>query len=135
MTISPTFYVRQTILTALQADAGVLAFIPADSLYPSKTPNNPAKPFGRYGAETNEPMRPSGWRGGEVSTAYHVWVGVTDAIPDPKTYCEQSVDAIAEAIDALPDCTVERTQLLEDASEPDLWHGVVQFTFTALAEI
>ena len=135
MTISPTFHVRETMLAAIQADAAVVALIPAGSLYPSKTPNNPTKPFGRYGAETNIPVRPSGWRGGEVSGAYHVWVGVTDAIPDPKTYCEQCVEAVAEVIDALPDCYVERTQLLPDDAEPDLWHGVIQFAFTALAEI
>ncbi|WP_159975880.1 MULTISPECIES: DUF3168 domain-containing protein [unclassified Novosphingobium] len=135
MTISPTLIARQTILDAIQADVTVIALIPAAQLYPSKTPNNPVKPFGRYGAESTEPVRASCWRGGAVSGAYHAWVGRTATIPDPKTYCELAMAAIADVLDALPDCYVDRTQMLESTDEPDLWHGLVQFTFTAVEQL
>ncbi|TCM21477.1 uncharacterized protein DUF3168 [Novosphingobium sp. PhB165] len=136
MTISPTLYARQIILPAIQTDAEVTALIPAASLYPSKTPNNPPKPFGRYGGgDTSTPLRPSGWKGGDVDGSYHIWVGVTSAIPDPKTYCEEATAAIADVIDALSDCFVERTQILSDPDEVDVWHGVVIFTFNALAPV
>ncbi len=131
-TISPTIEARGIILPALKADAATITLIPAARLYPSKTPNNPVKPFGRYGAENVEPERYAGWRGGAVSTAYHVFVGTTAAIPDAKAHCEKAVAAIADVLDALPDCYVDRTQILEDGAEADVWHGVVMFTFTAI---
>lgn len=134
MTISPTLAARSSILEAIQTDAAVTALIPAARLYPSKTPNNPVKPFGRYGAEAVEPVRASCWKGGAVAGAYHVWAAVTPAIPDPKTFTELAVAAIADALDAMPDCYVDRTLLLEDTDEADLWHGVVQFTFTVIEQ-
>lgn len=133
MTISPTNHVQDTILDALKTSNAVTALVPR--LYPSKTPNNPTKPFGRYGSVDAFPSRPSGWRGGDVSGAYHVFVGVSDTISDPTTFCGAATDAIAEAIDSIPDCRVDRTQIIPDSAEPDVLHGTVFFTFTALAEI
>ena len=134
MTISPTLMARTAILDAIQGDASVTALVPAARLYPSKTPNNPIKPFGRYGSEIVEPVRASCWRGGTVAAAYHVFVGTTDAIPDPKSYAEHAVAALADCIDALDDCHVERTQIMEDGQEADVWHGIVQFAFTSIME-
>lgn len=133
MTISPTVYARQTILAALKADASVTARIPAARLYPAKTPNAPVKPFGRYGTATAEPERYSGMRGGDVSGAYHVFAGVSDAIPDPEAWVGDTVDAISEAIDGTEDCYAVRSQVLPDPEEADLWHGVVFFELKALA--
>lgn len=133
MALSPTTYARQTILTALRADPAVTARIPADRLYPAKTPNPATKPFGRYGTATSEPDRYSCWRGGDVSGAYHVFVGVAPAIPDPEAWCGDTVDALAEAIDGISDCHVERTQVLQDPEEADVWHGIVFFELKALA--
>lgn len=135
MTISPTIEARAIILPALKADPAVTALIPAAKLYPTKTPNNPVKPFGRYGAESVEPVRASCWRGGDVSSAYHVWVGVTAAIPDAKQYCERASAAIADVLDTLPDCNVDRTVIFEDVAESDIWHGVVMFTFSAVEQV
>lgn len=134
MTISPTIEARSTILPALKADPAVTSLIPASKLYPSKTPNNPVKPFGRYGVEAVEPIRAACWRGGAVSGSYHVWAGVTDDIPDPKTYVERAAVAIADCLDALPDCYFDRTIIMEDSDESDVWHAVVQFTFTAIEQ-
>lgn len=128
MTISPTVEARGIILPALKASAAVTALIPATKLYPTKTPSNPVKPFGRYGAESVEPVRAACWRGGDVQGAYHVWVGVTSTILDAKVYCERCVAAIADVIDDLPDCNVDRTQIFEDTEESDIWHGVVLYT-------
>lgn len=133
MTISPTVYARQTILAALKADAAVTARIPAARLYPAKTTNAPVKPFGRYGTATSEPDRYSCWRGGDVSGAYHVFAGVAAGIPDPEAWTGETVDAIAEAIDAVEDCHVVRTQVLPDPEEADVWHGLVFFEMKALA--
>lgn len=63
------------------------------------------------------------------------WVGVTATILDAKVYCERCVAAIADVLDALPDCNVDRTQIFEDTAESDIWHGVVMFTFSAVEQI
>jgi len=133
MTISPTKQSREAILAALTADPDVVALVPR--LYPSKTPNKPTKPFGRYGSSDDRPLRPSGWRGGAVSAAYHVFVGVNSAILDPDSYCSDAVAAVAEALDRLPGCIVDRTQIIPDGEEPDTVHGLVFFTYTEFAEI
>lgn len=133
MTISPTNHVRETILEALMAASSVTSLVPR--LYPTKTPNNPVKPFGRYGSSNADAVRPSGWRGGNVDGSYHVFVAVNPAIPDPGDHCGKAVDAIAEIIDSLPDCIVDRTMTVPDGSDPDTHHGIVFFTYGALAEI
>jgi hypothetical protein len=134
MTISPTVHARQTILAALKADPAVTALVPSERIYPAKTPNAPAKPFGRYGSATTEPDRYSCWRGGDVSGAYHFFAGVSGTILDPEAWMGSLVDAAAEVIDGIEDAYVERTQVLPDPEEPDVWHGVVFFTVKALAE-
>jgi hypothetical protein len=133
MALSPTVYARQTILAALKGTEEVKARIPAGRIYPAKTPNAPVKPFGRYGTATSEPDRYSCWRGGDVSGAYHVFAGVADDIPDPEAWVGETVDIIAEAIDAIDDCYTVRTQVLQDPEEADLWHGIVFFEMKALA--
>lgn len=133
--ISPTKYARQTILAALKADATVTALIPAARIFPAKTPSAPIKPFGRYGTATSEPQRASCWRGGEVSGAYHVFVGTSSTIHDPESWTGDVVDAMAEAIDGIPDCHVVRTQVLPDPDEADVWHGLIQWEMMAMAEV
>jgi hypothetical protein len=134
MALSPTTYARQTILAALKADSAVTAMVPKASIYPAKTPNNPGKPFIRYGSASVQPQRASCWAGGDVSGAVHLFVGQSGAIHDPEAFAGDALDAIAEALDAIEDCHVERTQLLPDAEEPDIMHGIAFFTVKAMAE-
>jgi len=134
MGIAPTVHARTSILAALKAYAAVTARIPAARLYPAKTPNPPVKPFGRYGTATTEPDRYSCWRGGDVSGAYHLFAGASASIPDPEAWMGDTVDAAAEAIDAIEDCYVVRTQVLPDPEEADVWHGIVFWEMKALAE-
>jgi hypothetical protein len=134
MALSPTRHARSTILAALKSNAAVTDRIPAARLYPAKTPNPVVKPFGRYGTATAEPDRYSCWSGGDVSGAYHAFAGVVAGIPDLEAWMGDTVDAMAEAIDAIPDCHVTRTQVLPDPEEADLWHGIVFWTMKALAE-
>lgn len=136
MALSPTTYTRNTILTALKAAATVTARIPSARLYTEKTSSTPTKPFGRYGSATAEPDRYSCWSGGDVSGAYHIFVKADSAlgIYDPGNWTGDTVDAITEVIDALPDCYVERTQVLPDPAEADVYHGIVFFRMKALTE-
>ena len=133
MTISPTKHIRETILTALKADAATVALVPR--LYPTKTPNAAQRPFGRYGTSDGLPERAAGWSGASVSSIYHVFVGRTDSVPDPESYCSDAVDAVADVIDSLAGCFVDRTQVIPDTAEPDAHHGLVYFTYTALTEL
>jgi hypothetical protein len=132
--VSPTLHARQTILTALKADAAVTARIPAARLYPAKTPKAPAKPFGRYGTALAETDDYSCWEGEDVSGVYHVFAGASASMPDPEAWVADTVAAIKASIKALPDCHVPRTQVLPDPEEADVWHGVVFFEMKALAE-
>ena len=131
----PIPYTRQTILTALRADPAVTARIPAARLYPTKTVNKPTKPFGRYGASDAEDDPYSGWEGDDVSGAYHVFAGVSDAIPDPEAWCGEIVGLIKKCLNRIPECIVERTQVIPDPEEPDVMHGIVFFTMKALEEV
>lgn len=132
--LSPTVHARQTILAALKASSAVTARIPAARIFPAKTPNSPEKPFGRYGTASAEPDRYSCWKGGDVSGAYHVFAGVTATIFDPEAWIGDTLDAMAEAIDAVPDCHVVRTQVLPDPEEPDVVHGLIFWEMKTLAE-
>lgn len=134
MTISPTIEARSIVIKALKAAPSVTAKIPADRLYPTVTPASPAKPFGRYGVESVDPFRASCWRGGSVDGSYHVFVNKAADIPDPKAYAEQAIAAIADVLDGLPDCHVERTQMME-GTDADSWHGVVMFTMTLVEQL
>lgn len=132
--ISPTTHARRTILAALKADATVTGFIPAARIYPPKTPNGPTKPFSRYGASFAEPARASCWSGGGVRGTVHVFVGQSGTILDPEAFTGDAVDAMAEAIDGIEDCFVERTQVFADADEPDDYHGIVFFRMDAMGQ-
>ncbi|QJR01722.1 DUF3168 domain-containing protein [Sphingobium yanoikuyae] len=134
MTISPTVEARSAIISALKSSPSVTTLIPASRLYPTVTPASPEKPFGKYGVEDTEPLRASGWRGGDVDASYDVVVAKSAAIPDPKTYAEKAVAAIADAIDALPDCNVDRTVMVQ-SSEADSWRGVVYFTVSIVEQL
>jgi hypothetical protein len=129
--LSPTTLAQKAVIAALKADAAVIALVPAARIYPPKTPSGPTKPFIRYGSAGAEPERLSGIRGGVVAGAVHVFVGVTDDILDPGQFAGDAADAIAEAIDAVDNAFVERTQVMPDAAEPDVVHGIVWFRFTA----
>lgn len=135
MSLSPTTHARRTVLAALKAESAVTDRIPAESLYPGKTSHSPTLPFGRYGASESDPERYAGWRGGDVSGAFHVFVGQSDAIPDPEAWCGDTVNVIASTLDELPDCLIDRTQVMADAAEPDVWHGIVFFTLKAIEEL
>lgn len=130
----PIPYTRQTVIARLKADPTVTARIPAARLYPTKTPNAPVKPFGRYGVTDAENDSYSGWEGDEVSGAYHVFVGASVEIPDPEAWCGETVGIIKRSLNGLPDCVADHTQVIPDAEEPDVMHGLVYFRMKALAE-
>lgn len=69
-----------------------------------------------------------------MSSSYHVFVNKASDIPDPKAYAESAIAAIADALDAMPDCYVDRTQMIQ-GDEADSWHGFVQFTYTAIEQL
>lgn len=130
--ISPTKHARTTILTALKADTTTTDLVPR--IFPEKTPNSPQKPFGRYGSSFAEPARASCWSGGSVRGTVHVFVGQTSTIHDPAAYTGDALDAMAEVIDGIDDCYVERTQVFADADEPDDYHGIVFFRMDAMGQ-
>lgn len=128
----PLPYARQSVLGALGADAAVVALIPADRHYPTKTPSRPVKPWLRSGVAEGETIQFGCWKGEAVHGSIHVFVGQTDTILDPETWCGEAVGAIKEAIELLPDCFVDRTTVIPDTAEPDVMHGIVFWRLDAL---
>ncbi len=52
-----TLEVRRAVLTALKADAGLIAIVPAASIYPMTVPAEPTWPFIKMGAPSGIPIR------------------------------------------------------------------------------
>lgn len=130
---SPANHARDTIFDALQASAEVVALVPR--LYPNKLPDAPLRPFGRSGVIDAEIERLSGWRGARCDGAWHVFVAVTDDIPDPESWCQDAVDVMAGVMDELSFCIVDRTMVLKDKTEADVYHGIVYYRFDAVSEL
>jgi len=133
MTISPTVEARSAIIAALKLAPTVTSLVPASRLY-TVPPANPVKPFGRYGIDGSEPFRAAGWRGGDVDGSFDVVVSKATAISDPRAYAAQAIAAIAEILDAMPDCNVDRTVMVE-SSEADTWRAVVYFTISIVEQL
>lgn len=136
--------VRRAVLTALKADSGVLALIPAGSIYPSTVPDSRTFPFTRYGVPSATPFRASGLDSSSLRPTIHAFTkplyvgGVpTGAIlASAESQAEDMAAAIKVALDdrvlALEGgmkatLTWLGSTCLQDPTEKDGWHAVVNF--------
>ena len=122
--------VRQTIIPALKANSAVTAIVPAARIYPAKTPSAPVYPFIRYGQPTLTPHSLSCWKAGTVSGAIHCFVQTNGAIADAEAKCGDLAEAVAGAIGGLNEGFATSVQIIPDADEPDVYHGIVFFDVT-----
>lgn len=122
--------VRQTIIPALKANSAITAIVPSARIYPAKTPSAPVYPFVRYGAVTFQPHSLSCWKAGTVSGAVHCFVQANASIPDPEAKCGDLAEAVADAIGGLNEGFATSVQIIPDADEPDVYHGIVFFDLT-----
>lgn len=132
--------VRRAVLTALKRDAGMIALIPAASIYPGVVPTTRTFPFSRYGSPQTTPFRLSGLNSSITRFALH---GFTGPLKLGQTVVETAEDRawkIAAAFKAVLDGAVLPidlgmhatiawldTSCLIDGDEPDAWHAVSNF--------
>jgi hypothetical protein len=121
---------RRTIIPALKANSAVTSIVPAERIYPAKTPNAPVYPFIRYGTATLSPHTYSCPNNGTVSGMMHCFVQQSDATPDPEITCSELSDAVAECISGLGEGYATSVQILQDATESDVFHGIIYFDLT-----
>lgn len=124
---------RQAIVTILRADAALTALVPAGQNCGMRPPTNPAFPYTRYGAPDSLPLRAQCLDGATVGVTVHSF---SDA--DYEDECANINAALAAALDGK---TVELdtdfpakahivwvgSQIMADAADASLWHGVNRF--------
>ena len=130
--------VAGAILTALKADASLVALVPAARIYPEITPGELTWPFMRIGTMTDIPVRHDvSGPGANVLGSVHVFAKASAAHPDPSKFCKtvnRHVARILEAIDAgtvnsEPSLSIHVTQAQElpDGAEAGARHGVTLY--------
>jgi hypothetical protein len=122
--------VRQMILPALKGNSAITAIVPSARIYPSKTPSALIYPFIRYGAVSFQPESPSCSHGGIVSGSVHCFVNSGDA----EAICGDLASLIEDCLNETADTFGTSVQILPDAAEPDVWHGIVFFDCLALED-
>lgn len=140
-------YVREAVVAAWKAHAPLLALVPAGSIYPPQRPPTPAWPFVAYGVPTIGPFAASCLDGCTVAFAGHSYAETTgegaetvQGEPRAAEIAQRMVDALADPLDlqALVGCpysaiahvTWTGTQVIQDGSEADRFHGIVGFDVT-----
>lgn len=127
---------RASLLARMKADAGLTALVPAARIYPSRTPATLTWPFIKLGVISDLPYRPSGASGSqELIGTIHVFAKGIDAENQCNAIrCELArvMDA-QSAIDGLH-LRYDGGTVMQDGSEADAYHGVVNWECVALAE-
>lgn len=130
--------VKAGMLAALDASAAVTALVPVSRIYPGQVQSEPVYPFIRYGQPVITPYEDNCGYGTAVSVPIHVFAA-TRATPSPvngeslcATICAAVVNALSSA-QAFYAIDWTDTQIIPDASEADVWHGIVSFSVIAKA--
>lgn len=126
---------RRAVLKALKADAGVVAIIPAGSLYPSVVPTARTFPFGRYGAPQTTPFRLSGLSASSHRFTYHTFVNslptrtAEDRAYDVANSIQEALEGRNLPLEGGMHATVSwlGSNCLIDRDEPTNWHAVINF--------
>jgi hypothetical protein len=131
---------RRAVLPRLKHDAGVIALIPAPSIYGGVVPPSRTFPFSRYGTPGTTPFRLSGLNSSASRFSIHGYTGTVkagstymDAEDRAWTYAaafKQALDGAVLPIAGDMHATVLwlDTACLVDRDETDAWHAVVNFT-------
>lgn len=135
-----TLPVRRAMLTALKADAGMIAIVPAEDIHPQAPLSVPSWPFVKAGAPSGVPIRASCVDGGEITVAFHGFGkarlnGSSQVIETAEDHAARIGAAMAAALDGkvltIPGGTAKvrwtGSQLLQDGAESDAFHTVQNF--------
>lgn len=133
-----TLVVREAIITALRANAGVASLVDPAKVFGMWSPEDTVYPFVRYGAPDTRPFRATGIDGSSIAVTIHVFADG----PSEDQACliaaaiVKALDSAALSIGADGETANIRWtggQTLSDASEPDICHAFRTFDVDAVA--
>lgn len=130
--------VKSSIITHLEGDAGVTLLVPASRIFAMQAPSLPEWPFIRYGSTISTPYEASCWSGSVCRVTIHAFAE-TDTAGAGEDKAHKICSAIVKSVkDFRPDGfgIVENewllTNVIRDGQEADKWHGIVEFSITAV---
>src|SRR5262245_23221317 len=128
----PANEAQSAILTALKADATLIALVPR--IYPQKTPNPAVRPFITLGVPIVTPRYVDGGDAADIDLAVHCFVTKTDTIPDPHRFSIDAAAHVARVVDGIDGTDLGggaelriylgQVQCLRE-DEGDAWHSFV----------
>jgi len=139
-----TPFIGPAVLVALGADAAVVALVPAARHYSMQRPPNPVWPFIAYGTPIAAPFVASCLDGTAVTVAVHNYavttgtgagtVGGEEAAAKINAAVAAALDGLALELDTPYPATAHLTwtgsQVMQDGTEADKFHGFATFTIT-----
>lgn len=141
-TIDPSLEAGDTIVAALKADETLNEVVPADRVYPPRLPAEVTFPYIRLGVMSSTPLRLDVAPGGDVSGVVHCFTKIGPDTPDARALAHEINAHIVRVLDGLDsnvDDEIEgqaisvqatQSQVLDDPSEADAYHGIVSYVAT-----
>lgn len=138
MAIDHSLLVRQSLVKALRADAGVTALVDATRIYGEESPSLPTWPFVRMGLPESNAYEQSCGRGSETSIFVHAFA------QGPGMDAAAAIGAaVAAALGAddltldlgavgLVSCEYLGTQVIRDTGEASAYHAIVRLAVTTV---
>lgn len=147
MATDATLPVRRAGLTALKADADLIALVPASSIHPQVPASAPVWPFVKWGAPSGIPVRAACVDGNQITVAVHGFAkprfnGSGAVVETAEDHCSRIGATIAAALDGKrldlegggrATFRWEGSQLLVDQDEADAFHSVQNFRVRVIA--
>lgn len=146
--MDPLLSSRRVILTALKADTGVTALVPAASIYAQSVSAEVEWPFIRYGAPSDTPITAACLDGSEVAVAVHAFAkprydSAGAMVESAEDHCARIAGGIRGALHGRKldlegggkvTLTFSSRQLLQDPAEADAYHAVVNLRARCIRE-
>ncbi|MBI1179104.1 MAG: DUF3168 domain-containing protein [Alphaproteobacteria bacterium] len=131
MGIESSLEVRKAVIPRLRASSSLTALVPAERIYPPRTPAEPDWPFIRYGQPDTAPFRATGIDGAEIDFSVHTFSKAPGE--DEASRINAAVVATLDgAVLDLPGgfkahITWTGGQVIPDGGDPDAWHAFSTF--------
>lgn len=114
------------ILATLDDTTAITDIVPSSRIFPATTTPSPDLPFLRFQVLEVGPYEDSCGDGCELTFTIHVWAA---SEAQAELLCSLLVTAV-DKHEGLTTCDWQRTQVLPDYPQMDVWHGMVTFLVT-----
>jgi hypothetical protein len=134
MANDPSLALRQQIVARLKASPAVTDLVVPSRIHGERSPANPIFPFIRYGQADVRPRRASCWDGAEVDLPLHAFSQSpsTDQVANINAQVAAALDGAVLDLggDLKAHLAWTGSQIIPDAEEATVWHGIQRFTAT-----